>query len=134
MPKKYKIAAFVLLPIVALLLLTISIRCWVDHRVFDFSLDDYSGHVDAYREDHDRLYGTIETAEDARAVADRILQEEYRAKGYYAGTSKPLTVSFDEENQAWLVQATKHIFVKAGVHILLNKEDGRVLAIWMEKF
>ncbi len=134
MRKKYKIAVIVLLTIVALLLLAISIRCWVDQWVFEFSLDEYSGHVDTYLGNHDRLYGTIETAEDARAVAERILQEEYRAKGYYAGTSKPLTVSFDEEKQVWLVQATKCIFVKAGVHILLNKEDGRVLAIWMDKF
>ena len=47
---------------------------------------------------------------------------------------KPYNVSFDEQNQVWMIQGTLPKNWDGGVpHILIQKSDGRILAIWHDK-
>ena len=76
MRKKFKMLALTIIPIIAVLFGVISFQFGALTKVYSFSLNDYSGHMDAYIGTCARSYGTIETAQEARNVAENILNEE----------------------------------------------------------
>ncbi len=74
--------------------------------------------------------GEIQNSEEAKNAAEKIWVETF---GESVKNKKPYRVSFDEENQIWLVRGS-YLLVPGGPHILIQKEDGKVLAVWHDKF
>ena len=104
-----------------------------DDTVGTFKLEDYSNRIEDYNnifpeDKKPEPLGRIDSAEVAKEKAEAILIEIY---GESAEKEKPYTVSFDEQNQVWKVQGTYPKNREGGAaHILIQKADGKVLAIW----
>lgn len=132
MKTKIKVLAILLaIVIVCTTVAVLVFKSSQDHIVYTFSLDDYADYIG-----DDLGYpaqGPVDTADEARDVAEKIIRDWFRKDGIYSGTSKPYVVSFDEENQVWLVQATMFLWVGGGASIIITKEEGDVLAIWNQK-
>jgi hypothetical protein len=133
MKTKMKVLAITLaIVIVCITVAVLVFKSSQDHIVYTFSLEDYADFIH-----DDPVYpaqGSVETADEARDVAEKIIRDWFRKDGIYSGTSKPYVVSFDEENQVWLVQATMFLWVGGGASMIITKEEGNVLAIWNQKF
>lgn len=98
-----------------------------------FSIDDYSQEINTFSSVIEKSYGQVNTVEDAKKVAEKVIDEVYRQDGIFLGTTKPYQVLFDDKNQVWLVQATLLFSPGSGVHVLINKSDGKILATWNYK-
>ena len=102
-----------------------------------FKLADYSEYMADYNdyfptEEMPAPFGPINSSKEAKEAAEAIWKEIY---GDSITKRKPYRVFFDEENRVWLVQGSFPVFwTGGGPHILLQKVDGKVLAIWHEKF
>ena len=107
-----------------------------DDTVGTFKLEDYSSRIEDYNnifpeDKKPEPLGRIGSAEVAKEKAEAVLIEIY---GEAAENRKPYCVSFDEQNQVWLVQETLPENMLGGAaHILIQKADGEVLAIWNYK-
>ena len=107
-----------------------------DDTVGTFKLEDYSSRIEDYNnifpeDKKPEPLGRIDSAEVAKEKAEAILIEVY---GESAEKKKPYTVSFDEQNQVWKVQGTLPKNWEGGVpFMLIQKSDGKVLAIWNYK-
>jgi|GEM_PF-1883909 len=104
-------------------------------NVDSFSLAEYNYYIENFP--LDRIVGFIDSSEDAIREAESIWIELFGEK---VKKQRPYKVSFDEENQVWLVEGTLHqpdaypnVVVLGGVaYLLIQKSDGRVLAVWHE--
>lgn len=101
----------------------------------DFKLDDYNEYIDFYnnnftKEKKVESVGPIDSPQDAKKAAETIWIEVY---GDSVKQKKPYHVRFDEENQVWFVCGTV-LFMEGGPNILIQKSDGKILAIWQNKF
>ncbi len=102
------------------------------YEVQSFSLEDYSNFLDAptgYKETH---LGKIDTPKEARKSAVKIFREVYAE--YFLAQTPPYIVSYDSENDVWLVQAGKSFIPRWGAHIIINASDGEILGLWNYKF
>lgn len=94
-----------------------------------FKLKDYSYYIENFPSD--KVLGSINSAQTAKENAEVIWVEIY---GESTKEKKPYEVSFDDENQVWFVQGTLPKNWDGGVpHILIQKADGTVLAVWHDK-
>ena len=124
------IAAILLIPVVA-----VSLKY---NKVYEFCLEDYSEAVSSFSSNFEKTpfeaFGEVNTAKDAKKIAEIVFNDFFRSAGYYGGTFKPYKVSYDSKNQVWLVQATKFFIPGAGAHVIIDQKQGTILAIWNTKF
>lgn len=99
------------------------------YRVDGFRLTDYSDYIAEFPSE--KVLGTIDSLQKAKEEAEIIWLEVY---GDSVKDMKPYIVSYDEESQVWLVQGTLKKNHDGGVPcILIQKSDGKVLAVWHGK-
>ncbi|MDR1564013.1 MAG: YbbC/YhhH family protein [Oscillospiraceae bacterium] len=99
-------------------------------HVGTFTLSDYSHFMEGF--ESERVLGATDTAKDARQKAEKVFVEIY---GKSVKEEKPFLVAFDEESQVWLVSGNWPPKGSKGgaAKILIQKSDGKVLAVWHEK-
>lgn len=96
--------------------------------VTPFSLDDFRDEMEWHSSDI--LLGEIASANEAKAMAFKVLKNEY---GFDVFLRFPYHVYFDEQSQTWLIRGS-FFFEESGPCVLISKSDGRVLAIWDYQF
>ncbi len=107
------------------------------NTVHPFSMSENSNIIEQQKDINSGNYspvGYIENAVAAKKAADKLFKDF--DVDFQKGT-KQYKVYFDEENQVWKVAATVFVineFVDVGPMVILNKSDGKVIAIWREKF
>ncbi|MDR0812420.1 MAG: YbbC/YhhH family protein [Oscillospiraceae bacterium] len=74
-------------------------------------------------------FGSVGSVKEAKKLAESIWIELF---GDSVTKKKPYRVFYDDINQVWLVQGTV-FFMGGGPNILIQKSDGKVLAIWQYK-
>lgn len=95
----------------------------------NFKLKDYNYYVENFSSE--KVLGEIDSEEQARKTAEKVFVEIY---GKSVVDKKPYRVSFDDESQVWLVQGNISKHNIGGIpNILIQKSDGKVLAIWHSK-
>lgn len=100
-----------------------------DETIGTFKLTDYSYFIENFPSD--KVLGSVDSARLAKENAEAIWIETY---GESIKETKSYIVSFDYENKVWLVQGTLQKNLKGGVPcVLIQKEDGKVLAVWHSK-
>lgn len=94
-----------------------------------FRLEDYSQYIQDFP--NNTVLGEISTVQEVRKSAEDIWIEIY---GDRVTKNKPYNVFYDEENEVWLVTGTSPKSTFGGVpYILIEKADGKVLAVWHDK-
>jgi len=134
---KNKKKFFIKLSIVTILVSSLIIACYICispfYEVKEFSLEDYSEFIETptfYEETH---LGKIENEVEARKAASKVFREVY--DDYPESITSPYIVSYDCENDVWLVQAGMYfVFTGGGAHILINASDGEILGLWNYRF
>lgn len=100
-----------------------------DETIGAFKLMDYSYFIENFPSN--KVLGSVDSAQLAKENAEVIWIETY---GESIKKIKSYKVFFDEENQVWLVQGSLQKNWKGGVpYILIQKYDGKVLAVWHGK-
>lgn len=98
-------------------------------EVDTFCLQDYSKIIDEFPSDI--VLGPVDDAKTAKKQAEKIWIDIY---GKSVKKEKPYKISFDEDQQVWLVQGTLPRNYNGGTaQILIQKSDGKVLAVWHYK-
>ena len=124
-----------------ILIFWIAIGIWFNFlppfgNVRDFSIDEYSEilpkDVKAENESGNVYLGEDLTAFQIRQKAKKVFRLVF--DDYPMGKHPPYIISYDKENDIWLVQAGLWGFAGGGAHILINGSDGRILYIWNYKF
>ena len=123
---------FIIIPAVGIIYITLFKN---NETTGSFELADYNEYISHYNayfpaEEKKEPVGYIGSPEDAKKAAEAIWKEIY---GKSITTKKPYKTFFDEENQVWLVRGTV-LFTEGGPHILIQKSDGKILAVWHDKF
>ena len=102
-----------------------------------FSLDDYiypncDYHKIIEEYSSDIVLGYTPDEVTARKYAVKVWKDIY---GSLSILDKPYHVSFDKENECWLVTGgQKFVFSEGGMpYIIIRKSDGNVLAVWHDK-
>ncbi|MBE6713624.1 MAG: hypothetical protein E7580_08995 [Ruminococcaceae bacterium] len=104
-----------------------------------FKLEWFSKHIEWYvgneyfpKEDVPESLGVIDSPQTAKEKGMAVLKKLYGEETLK--DEEPFGVSFDEENQAYLIQGTLPDNMVGGVaHILIQKTDGKVIAVWHDK-
>ena len=101
-----------------------------------FEMSDYESQIKSHSSE--LILGETPTKKDARDKAERVWLEYY---GDSIHRERPYLVYFDEENGTWLVKGTFELphpkfllypFANGVTpHILIQKSDGKVLAVWL---
>ncbi|MDR0812419.1 MAG: YbbC/YhhH family protein [Oscillospiraceae bacterium] len=104
------------------------------NTVGTFTLSDYSVYMDLYdkypvSEEPIQPLGFVGSAKEAKKLAESIWIELF---GDSVTKKKPYRVFYDDTNQVWLVQGTI-FFMRGGPNILIQKSDGKILALWQDK-
>ena len=95
----------------------------------NFSLSDYEKFILEFSSD--KILGNVDNETVAKEKAMAIWIEIYGEKVLY---NKPLKVKFDKNNNIWLIYGSLPENHAGGVpNILIQKHDGKVLAIWHTK-
>ena len=102
------------------------------YEVRDFSLEDYSDSLSAPTWYEEPYLGKMDTASEARTAAVKVFREVYAE--YFLAQTPPYIVSYDSENDVYLVQAGKCFIPEWGAHIIINASDGEILGLWNYKF
>lgn len=98
-------------------------------KVGTFDIATYSKYIDEFSSE--KILGPVNDRKSATEKAGSLFREIY---GDSIKSKKPFTVSFDEKSQVWLVEGNLPRNYDGGVpHILMQKSDGKVLAIWHDK-
>ena len=101
-----------------------------------FNLENYNDIIEYYEnnfptEKVPEALGFVDSEKTAKGKLETVWIEIY---GKSIKNKKPYNVSFDNENQVWLVQGSLPRNWDGGVpHILIQKSDGKVLAVWHDK-
>jgi hypothetical protein len=136
-----KKVACVICVLASLLLIVVLANMWyrnIYSPVGVFNLEDYKEDI-AYHaeyvssEIHSKPLGSVNTSKEAKEKAVVRLTEIYGKSTI--NEEKPFYVRYDEANQAWLVEGTMPWYYTNGgvAHIIFQKSDGKVLAVWHEK-
>lgn len=101
----------------------------VNPKVASFSLETYSREIEQFPKEE--VLGKIETPHEAKRAAKEIWKDIYGDSVTYR---VPYRVFYDETNQVWLVTGSWGLINPGGPHILISAADGKVLAVWHDKF
>lgn len=98
-------------------------------RIENFDFSEYEWVI--AQSPSDIVLGPIDNATEAKKKALAIWIEIYGEK---VNNKKPFIVSFDEQHGIWMVRGSLPPNYLGGVpYILIQKESGKVLAIWHGK-
>ena len=98
--------------------------------VFEFDLNVYQRKIDMFPSD--KVLGPIQTTEEAKEKAEEVWKEIYGEKTIE--NEKPFRVGFDENTGAWIViGSVKPFHLGGAANIIMQKSDGKVLAVWHDK-
>lgn len=101
-----------------------------EDKVNEFSLSEYSNYIENFSSD--KILGEIDNEKIAKEKAESVWIELYGDQ--IKREKKPYIVSFDPNNQVWLVTGSLPKNMLGGVpYILIQKPDGKVLAVWHDK-
>lgn len=101
-----------------------------NHIAGDFSVSDYQQYIIYFPSD--RVVGPVDDVKTAKEKAEIVWIEVYGEK--IRKENWAYKVYFDEESKIWMVTGLLPRIVKGGVpNILIQKEDGKVLAVWHGK-
>lgn len=76
--------------------------------------------------------GKTENAQQAKKKAEKVWVDIYGDN--VSKEKSPYTVSYDEESETWLVTGSLPRYIVGGVpHIIIQENDGKVLAVWHDK-
>ena len=133
--KKKKLFVLVL-SIVGICILGLIIACYIClspyYQVKEFSLEDYSEFIQTPSTYNEPYLGKIDTQFEARKAALMVFREVYA--DYSIAITPPYIVSYDSENDVWLIQAGMYFIPEGGAHIIINASDGEILGLWNYKF
>ena len=121
--------------ILIFLLIVLTVGCvvaiyrLVNPKVESFSLEMYSQEIEQFPKEE--VLGKIETPREVKKAAKEIWKEIY---GDSVAYRVPYHVFYDEANQVWLVTGSWGLIIPGGPHILISATDGKVLAVWHDKF
>jgi len=101
-----------------------------------FNVTEYERQIELFSSE--LVLGETPTRSDAQKRAVEVWREHFGSQIYFEW---PYVVSFDEESDVWLVRGTMAVpplprflvskfFVGNVPNILIQKSDGRVLAVW----
>ena len=123
---------FCVLTVAVLIAGIIIYNTFMQTNVKSFSLNNEPYYLYAMKEfPSDKYLGEIATAEEAKNHAVEEWRNLFGDKIY---RKKPYKVFFDEETNVWLVKGSLPKGYKGGVpYILIQKADGKVLAIWHDQ-
>ncbi|MBE6713384.1 MAG: hypothetical protein E7580_07705 [Ruminococcaceae bacterium] len=110
-----------------------------DDTVGTFKLEEFSDDIEWYveneyfpKEDVPGPLGFIDSPQTAKEMAEIVFLKVYGEKTVQ--NRKPFSVSFDEENQVYLIQGTLPDNIQGGIpEVLIRKSDGKVIAVWNYK-
>lgn len=123
----------IVLIVIVLLVICVLVSYIVpSYRVRYFCLDDYSEFLNGPGSGSETYLGKINNASEARSVAKKLFKEVYAE--YFMAATFPYIVSYDSQNDIWLVQAGKCFIPEWGAHIVINASDGKILGLWNYKF
>ena len=119
--------------VVAILIVSSKVICKLfvenEREISDFSIDNFNYYIKKFPSD--KVLGEVNSYEDAESKAEEVWIEIY---GESVKTNRPYIISFDNINQIWLVSGSLSDNQFGGVpHILIQKSDGKVLAVWHDK-
>lgn len=97
--------------------------------VYPFQIKNFEEQVFNFKEN--RSVGAVESAKTAKEVAEQIWRDYFKSN--IAALRKPYKVFFDEESDTWLVESKWLIKSLGTACILIQKRDGKVLAVWQER-
>ena len=112
------------------LIVVISVVVIINPFLKSFSLDDYNKELNKFGKE-DLILGEVTTVSEAKNEAEKIFSEYY--SNDYHVSSKIYSVYYDSTNKAWLVKGNFHI-LPSGPYIIISAVDGKILALWHEKF
>lgn len=116
---------------VSIVLLGVSVTALILFRpskVENFRLYGYQYYIDKFPSDH--VLSGVDNVEDVQKNAEILWTEIY---GEGIKKKKPYQVFWDAENGVWLVQGTLHATQGGVPYMLIEKQTGKVLAIWHTK-
>lgn len=126
---KKNVIIFCIVCIILIFLVVVIVICNKKTVIGKFNVSEYSEVVIQFSSD--KIVGTVQDVETAKEKAESIWIELY---GDEVKEKKPYIVSFDELNEVWLVQGSLPKNKFGGVpYILIQKSDGKVLAVWHDK-
>lgn len=126
---KKNVIIFCIACIILIFLVVVIMICNKKTVIGKFNISEYSEVVIQFSSD--KIVGTVQDVETAKEKAESIWIELY---GDEVKEKKPYIVSFDELNEVWLVQGSLPENKFGGVpYILIQKSDGKVLAVWHDK-
>ena len=120
---------FLVLVIVAIIIIHESMKALV---VKEFSVSDYEWELQTYPSN--KNVGSVDTADRAVDVAKNLWLEEFgmiNGQSYDPLKGIAIRISFDSENQCWLIYGDLPSNVDGAVPHALIETSGRVLAVWM---
>ena len=101
-----------------------------EENLREFSLSEYNKYIEKFP--YDEILGGIDTQEIAKEKAETVWVEIYGNQ--IKKEKKPYIVFFDSNNEVWLVTGSLPTDMDGGVpYILIQKSDGKVLAVWHDK-
>lgn len=132
MKKKAVIIGIVLLVLVVCVVMI----ALLPGKVESFSVSDYTEQIENPNFHTDKQYAAVTDARGAKKIGQEALTERFgdNDDGYWF-TWPRITVSYDEENDVWLiVKGNASLFpVEGGSLYVLIRSDGTEIAIWGEK-
>lgn len=99
-------------------------------EIKSFEVSDYQYYIDNFPSDE--ILGSVRDAEDAKKKAEELWIELY---GRDIKKERPYKVYYDAKNEVWMVEGTLPFYYGDGgvAYILMEKETGKVLAVWHDK-
>lgn len=94
-----------------------------------FNISDYNYFIESFP--YEKVLGPLDSVQLVKENAEIVFIEVY---GEEIKDKRPYSISFDENNQVWLVQGSLPEKWVGGVpNILIQKSNGKVLAVWHDK-
>ena len=102
------------------------------NKAESFNLNDEPYYLGAMRDfPSDKILGEIPTAKDAK---EKAVSEWLNLFGVKIKDEKPYKVFYDKQNDIWLVKGSlKRGWVGGVAFIIMQKSDGKILAIWHDQ-
>lgn len=105
-----------------------------DPNIGEYKLEHYEYYLERFSSD--KVLGPVENERMAKEKAEEVWIEIYGED--VMKNKKPYSVAFDSESQTWYVssaQSQRFLFLPYGgwANIIIQKEDGKVLAVWHTK-
>lgn len=96
-----------------------------DETIGTFELNDYADEIELYQ--IDMAVNDYSSKDKLFEGVEKVWTELYGEK---IKNEKPFNLSYDENSATWLIEGHRVQEMDKVAHIIINKKDGEVLAIW----